>query len=147
MITEYFNETSMIATGVSSLSVSRLSHDPIDVLTWISSGSCLKIDLSRVHEVGVASCKQAGLTKFQWRRLSSLGSSSLSVSRALTWKTGVLTLTSSGSCFKDWLLRVHRANQDYLMKKQLAYRQDDPEGLCPLWWIHLCLNKITQSKG
>ena len=64
MIIEYFNETSLIATGVSSLSVSRLSHDPIDVLTWISSGS-IWIDLSRVHEVGVASSKQAGLTKFQ----------------------------------------------------------------------------------
>ena len=65
MIIEYLNETSMIATGVSSLSVSRLSHDLIDVITWISSGSCIKIDLSRVHEVGVASCKQAGLTNFQ----------------------------------------------------------------------------------
>ena len=65
MITKYFNETSMIAAEVSSISVSQLSHDPIDILTLISSGSCLKIDLSRVHEVRVASCKQAGLTKFQ----------------------------------------------------------------------------------
>jgi len=46
----YFTETCMIATGLSSLSVSRLSHDPIDVLTWISSGS-IWIDLSRVHGV------------------------------------------------------------------------------------------------
>ena len=35
----FFNETSMIAAGVSALSVIRLSHDPIDILTWISSES------------------------------------------------------------------------------------------------------------
>jgi hypothetical protein len=42
---------------------------------------------------------------------------------ALTWQTTILTLTSSGSYLKDWLLRVRRVIQDYLVEKHLAYRQ------------------------
>ena len=64
----YFNETSLVATGLSSLSVSRPSLP----------NQCFNLEVRakwityrEYTGFGVTSCRQAGLTKFQRRRLNS----------------------------------------------------------------------------
>lgn len=98
----YFNETSLIATGLSSLSVSRPSLP----------NQCFNLEVrakwmtyQEYTGFGVASCTQAGLTKFQRRRPNSPWNILAFCKPTLTTNR-CFNLVSSGSNWID-ISRVH----------------------------------------